>query len=106
MEGYRFYAHSILVRGELEFELERIRNCLVTAEGSSYPTREDRRLTIQTLSNMFKALLLAKEIQKEAIQHIRENHSGSPQNGSPRPADNTLPGVGVGNVLEKEVARS
>jgi len=106
MEGYRLYAHSILVRGELAFELERIRHWLVAAEGSEYPTREDRRLTIQTLSNMFKALLLAKEIQQKAIQHVREEHGGRPQHSSPRPADNALPSVGVGNILEKEVARS
>jgi hypothetical protein len=100
------YAYSVLARGEMTFEVERIRQRLVAAESASYPTREDRRLTIQTLSNMFKSLLLAKEVQQESIQHVRENHSRDAQHGSPRPTDNALPGVGVGNVLQEEVARS
>ena len=102
--AYQSYVEAVLSKGELYYELERIRRLLISAE--SVKTRTEREVNVRILTQMFRSLLLAKEACQEVVEYVREHNSGSSENGGSGPAYHTLTGVRVGNVLQKQVARS
>ena len=102
--AYQSYVETVLSNGDLYYELERIRRLLISAE--SVQTRGERAMNVSILTQMFRALLLAKEARQEVVQYVRQDNGGSSENGSPGPAHNTLTSVRIGNVLQKQVPGS
>lgn len=103
---YKAYVHSILQRGELYYELARIRRLLVHHESNPLPNREDHTKNIRVLTAMFKSLLSAKEARQEVVHDIRNDNSRNTKNGSARPAYHTCPCVRVWDILEEEITGS
>lgn len=103
---YKAYVDSILRRGELYYELARIRRLLVHHESHPLPNREDHAKNIRVLTAMFKALLLTKETRQEVVQNVCQDNCGDTENGSPCPTDDSRSCVRVGDVLKEKIARS
>lgn len=99
----REYIRDVVEHNDLAREIQCIRRILVGVHKYGYFTPEERTRRVKKFDMMFKALLTEKARQ-ERSQKIGNHNSGSTENGSTRPADNPTGGVGVGDVLEKEVA--
>lgn len=96
------YVEGVIARGELYLELTRIQGFMIAAEQTPRRDREH----VSYLTGIFRALLLAKQLREEPIQHIANHNRRNPENSGTRVADNTTPSVGVGDVLKKDVTRS
>ncbi len=68
MDPYRVYAQDILVSGDIDFEIERVRQMLIRTEKLPLANRREH---VQAITRMFRALLSAKEIRDKAIQYVR-----------------------------------
>lgn len=99
---YHAYIAEVIRKGDLYIEIERVRQLLILSEKNRGPTRE----RIQQLNVLFKALLSAKDAREKVVQNIREDNRSHPQDGCPRPTDDTGASVGVRDVLKKEVPGS
>lgn len=93
------YVRGVVANGELDFEIARLQTQLIAAHQVPRP---DRDLVVH-LTQVFKALLSAKQLREEAIHDIRNHNRGPAQNGGARVADHTTPSVRVGNVLQEDV---
>ena len=71
MDPYRVYAQDILVSGDIDFEIERVRQMLIRTEKLPLANRKDQTINVQGITRMFRALLSAKEIRDKAIQYVR-----------------------------------
>ena len=58
------YVHDVIRRNELYLELERVRQVLVDYEQHPCQDRAEQVLRIQKLTQMFRALLLAKQLRQ------------------------------------------
>lgn len=97
------YIERVLDEHRLDEEILRIENLLVGLTKQPHPDKGIQARKVHLMNQIFKALLSAKEAREKCIQQIRQNNSGSAENGSPRPADNTPRRVGVWNVLKQKV---
>ena len=89
------YVSEVVARGELYIELVRIQKLMIQAHQVPRP---DRELVVR-LTQIFKALLLAKQLREETVHHVCNNNCGHAQDARPSVANHTTPSVGVGNVL-------
>lgn len=105
-DSYRYYAQGVVRRGELYVEIERVRRLLVHHESNPLPIRADHAKNIQTLTAMFKALLLAKESRQEVVQNICKDNRGDTKNSRSSPAHDPGSSVSIWDVLEEEVSGS
>ncbi len=71
MDPYRAYAEKMVACGELYFEIERVRHLLMRIEKMPLANRADQRANVYAVTQMFRALLSAKEIREKAAQNIR-----------------------------------
>lgn len=94
------YVDGVVARGELYIELVRIQKLLLGAHQVPRPDRD----AVSRLTQIFKALLSAKQLREEAIHNIRNHNGGGAQNSGARVADHTTPSVRVGNILQEDVA--
>lgn len=100
MESHYYYVNSVMRRGELYLEIERIRKLLVLAEERPLADHQEQIKNVKYLTSMFRALLLAKDARQKVVQDVRQDNRGSAQNGSTSPTDNTGAGICVRYVLE------
>jgi hypothetical protein len=96
------YVDTVVATGELYIELVRIQKLLIQAHQVPRPDRE----VVAHLTQIFKALLLAKQLREETVHHICNHNCGHAQDRSPGVADHTTPSVRVGNILQENVTRS
>ena len=96
------YVDTVVATGELYIELVRIQKLLIQAHQVPRPDRE----VVAHLTQIFKALLLAKQLREETVHHVCNHNCGHAQDRSPSITDNTTPSVRVGNVLQENVTRS
>jgi hypothetical protein len=95
------YVDGVVARGELYLELVRIQKLMIQAHQVPRPDRE----IVAHLTQLFKALLSAKQLREEAVHYIGDHNGSHAQNGSPGVAHHTTPRVGVGNILQENVPR-
>lgn len=100
------YVERVLDEHRLDDEILRIQNLLLGLTKHPHPEKAVQAYKIRHMTEIFRALLSAKEAREKCIQEVREDHSGSAENRSPRPADNTPRRVGVWNVLKQKITRS
>jgi hypothetical protein len=98
------YIEQVLDEHRLEEELLRIENLLLGLTKNPHPDRAVQAHKVRIMTQVFKALLSAKEAREKCIQQIREDNRRSAEDSSPRPADNTPGRVGVWHVLKQKVA--
>jgi hypothetical protein len=96
------YVNNVVARGELYIEMVRIQKLMIQAHQVPRPDRE----MVAHLTQLFKALLLAKQLREEAIYHVGNHNCGHAQDGSPGVAHHTASGVRIGNVLQENMPRS
>lgn len=60
-KAYAEYVSSVIRRGELYIELERVRRFLIVAETNRCLDKEEQRKHIAHLTRLFRSLLAAKE---------------------------------------------
>lgn len=96
------YVDEVIARGELYIELVRIQKLMIQAHQVPRPDRD----LVAHLTQIFKALLLAKQLREEAVYHVCDHNCGHPQHSSPGVAHHTTPRVGVGNILQENVTGS
>lgn len=58
---YSQYINSVIQRGELYLEMERVRQLLILTEQRPRENREEQRARVVHFSRMFKALLAARD---------------------------------------------
>lgn len=97
------YIERVLDEHRLDDEILRIQNLLLGLTKHPHPDKTVQARKVQLMTQIFKALLSAKEAREKCIQQIRQDNSGGTENGSPSPADNTPRRVGVWNVLKQKV---
>lgn len=97
------YVERVLDEHRLDDELLRIQNLLLGLTKHPHPDKAVQARKVHLMTEIFKALLSAKEAREKAIQEVRENYGGCAENGSASPADNTPRRVGVWNVLKQKV---
>lgn len=97
------YIERILDEHRLDDEILRIQNTLVGLTKWPHPDKVVQVRKVQVVTEIFKALLSAKEAREKRIQQIREDYRRSAENGCASPADNTSRRVGVWNVLKQKV---
>lgn len=71
---YHYYVSSVIARGELYLELERVRRLLVLAEERPSLRRQDQIEHVKNLSGMFRALLAAKDMRVSTLKSAQEIH--------------------------------
>jgi hypothetical protein len=98
------YIERVMDEYRLEDEILRIQNLLLGLTKYPHPDKAIQARKVQLMTQIFKALLSAKESREKCIQQIREDYRRSTENRSPSPADNTPRGVGVWNILKQKVA--
>lgn len=98
------YVEQILDEHRLDDELLRIQHLLLGLTKHPHPDTTVQARKVHLMTQIFRALLSAKEAREKCIQQIRENHRRSAENCSARPADNTPRRVGVWNVLKQKIA--
>ncbi len=97
------YIERVLDEHRLEDEILRIQNTLLGLTKWPHPDKAVQARKVHLVTEIFRALLSAKEAREKCIQQIREDHRRSAENGSARPADNASGRVGVWNVLKQKV---
>lgn len=97
------YVERVLDEHRLDEEILRIQNLLLGLHKLPHPDKEVQTRKVQLTTQIFKALLSAKEAREKCIQQIREDNSRSPQDCSAGPTDNTPGRVGVWHILKKKV---
>ena len=95
-----YYVNSVIRRGELYLEIERIRKLLILAEERPLADHKKQTEHIKYLTKMFRALLLAKDARQKVVQNVGEDNSGSTQNSSTSPTDDSGAGICVRYVLQ------
>jgi hypothetical protein len=98
------YLERVLDEHRLEDEILRIQNVLLGLTKNPYPDKAIQARKVQLVTQIFKALLSAKEAREKCIQQIREDNRRRAENCSPSPADNTPRRVGVWHVLKQKIA--
>jgi hypothetical protein len=98
------YIEQVMDEYRLEDEIRRIQNLLLGLTKYPHPDKAIQARKVQLMTQIFKALLSAKESREKCIQQVREDNRRRAENGSPSPADNAPGGVGVWNVLKQKVA--
>lgn len=104
-KAYIEYVNSVIRRGELYIELERVRKYLIVAETNKCLNNQERRAHIIHLTRLFRGLLSAKEARQKAIHEVRDDNGSNAENRSASPTHDPRPSVSVGDVLEEKVAR-
>jgi hypothetical protein len=97
------YIERVLDEHRLGDEILRIQNVRLGLTKYPHPDKAVQTRKVQVVTEIFKALLSAKEAREKAIQEVRENYGGGSENGSASPADNTPRRIGVWNVLKQKV---
>jgi hypothetical protein len=97
------YIERVLDEHRLDDEILRIQNALLGLTKQPHPDKAVQARKVHLVTEIFRALLSAKEAREKAIQEVRENDGGRPENGSASPADNTPRRIGVWNVLKQKV---
>jgi len=97
------YIERTLDEHRLDDEILRIQNLLLGLTKHPHPDKAIQAQKVRLMTEIFKALLSAKESREKAIQEVCENDRRSAENGSPSPADNTPRRIGVWNVLKQKV---
>jgi hypothetical protein len=97
------YIERTLDEHRLDDEILRIQNVLLGLTKHPHPDKAVQARKVQIVTEIFKALLSAKEAREKAIQEVCENDGRSAENGSAGPADNASGRVGVWNVLKQKV---
>ena len=100
------YIEQVMDEYRLEDEIRRIQNLLLGLTKYPHPDKAIQARKVQLMTQVFKALLSAKESREKCIQQIREDNRRRAENGSPRPADNPSRGVRIWNVLKQKVTGS
>jgi len=98
------YIERVLDEHRLDDEILRIQHLMVGLTKQPCPDKAVQTRKVQLMTQIFRALLSAKEAREKCIQQIREDYRRSPENGSASPADNSSGRVGVWNVLKQKVA--
>lgn len=97
------YIERVLDEHRLDDEILRIQNVLLGLTKHPHPDKAVHVRKVQVVTEIFKALLSAKEAREKAIQEVREDDRRRAENGSASPADNASGRVGVWNVLKQKV---
>lgn len=97
------YVERVLDEHRLEDEILRIQNTMVGLTRHPHPDKAIQARKVQGLTQIFKALLSAKESREKCIQQIREDYRRSTQDCSASPTDNAPRRVGVWHVLKQKI---
>lgn len=97
------YVECVLEEGNLDDEILHIRRLLVGLAKYPHPDKGIQASKVHQMTDIFKALLLAKEAREKCVQQVRQDNRSNPENGSPSPANNSSGGIGVWNVLKQKV---
>jgi hypothetical protein len=98
------YIERVLDEHRLDDEILRIQNVLLGLTKQPHPDKAVQVRKVQVVTEIFKALLSAKEAREKAIQEVREDHRRSAENGSTCPTNNAPRRIGVWNVLKQKFA--
>ena len=98
------YIERVMDEYRVEDEILRIQNLLLGLTKYPHPDKAIQARKVQLMTEIFKALLSAKEAREKCIQQIREDNRRRAEDRSPSPTHNTSGGVGVWNVLKQKVA--
>lgn len=82
--------------------IDLVRQVMIAQHKYPEGSRSAQQTQIQCLTRSFQALLKAKATQ-ESIQKIRQNNRRQSNHCSTCPTDDATSGVGVGNILKKQV---
>lgn len=99
----QMYIERVLDEHRLDDEILRIQHLMQGAVKQPLSDKAHQLRRVALLTEVFKALLSAKEAREKAIQQVREDHRRSAENCSASPADNASGRVGVWNVLKQKV---
>lgn len=97
------YIEQVLDEYRLDDEILRIQHLLLGLTKYPHPDKAVQARKVHLMTEIFKALLSAKESREKCVQQIREDNRRSAENGSASPAHNTPRRVGVWNILKKKV---
>lgn len=97
------YVEQVLDEHRLDDELIRIEHLLLGLTKQPHPDKAIQARKIQLMTQIFKALLSAKEARQKCIQQIREDNRRCAENRCASPTYNAPRGVGVWNVLKQKV---
>jgi hypothetical protein len=97
------YVERVLDEHRLNDEILRIQNVLLGLTKHPHPDKAIQARKVQVVTEIFKALLSAKEAREECVQEVREDNCGGAENGSASPADDASGRVGIWNVLKQKV---
>jgi|688.fasta_scaffold1206121_1 hypothetical protein len=98
------YVEQVLDEHRLDDELIRIEHLLLGLTKQPHPDKAIQARKVYLMTQIFKALLSAKEARQKCIQQIREDNRRCTENRCASPADNTPRRVGVWNILKQKVA--
>jgi hypothetical protein len=98
------YIERVLDEHRLDDEILRIQNVLLGLTKHPHPDKAVHVRKVHLVTEIFKALLSAKESREKAIQEVRENDRRRAENSCPSPADNASGRVGVWNVLKQKIS--
>lgn len=99
----REYVRDVVEQNDLEKELASLRKILVGLHRYHLFTPQEHQRRVKKFDQMFKALLTEKARQ-ERVQKIGNDNGSSTQYGSTGPAHHASGGVGIRDILEKEIA--
>jgi hypothetical protein len=74
---YHHYVNSVIRRGELYLEIERIRQLLVLAEQRPVSNRAEQIEHVKYLTGMFRALLSAKDARQKVVNNVGKDDGGN-----------------------------
>ena len=79
------YIDCVLEEGNLDDEILHIRRLLVGLTKHPHPDKGIQANKVHHMTEIFKALLSAKEAREKGVQQVRQDNRGGAENGSPRP---------------------
>lgn len=71
------YVADVLRRNELYLEVERVRQVLIDYTKRPCEDAEEQMTRVQKVSQLFRALLLAKQSRQEVLQNVGNNNGGN-----------------------------
>lgn len=98
------YVEQVLDEYRLDDEILHLQHILLGLTKQPHPDRATQADRVRFATQVFRALLSAKESREKCIQQIREDNRRCAENRSPSPAHNTPRRVGVWHVLKQKVA--
>ncbi len=71
------YVRAVVNSEMLESEIHRIRNLMVGLHKYPLPNKAEQKRDARNMEQLFKALLLAKDLREKAVHKVGDNNRGN-----------------------------